>query len=143
MRSTLILVLLAISLTACTNGRPVKKAFNSTICNRPVEGFTQTKLKFGDAHLSMKAQSTVIPNSEFRLKIVADKGFGDKNVSIVPKNTASGWLATAPMRVSPGSNVLPADDCVPVSAPIGTVFEFDVVVEDVGTLDPRAEVVRR
>lgn len=143
MRNTLILAALAVALTACANGRPVKEPFTSTVCSRPVDGYTQTNLKFGDAHISMKALSTVIPNSEFRLKIVADKGFGNKNVSIVPKNAASSWLATAPMRVSPGSKVLPAGDCVPVSAPIGTVYEFDVVVEDVGTLDPRAEVVRR
>ena len=143
MLKILILLALASILTACANGRPVQKPFNSTVCNRPVDGFTQTTLKFGDAHQSMKAHSTVIPNSEFRLKIVADRGFANKNVSIVPKNAASSWLATTPMRLSPGKNVLPADDCVPTSAPVGFVYEFDVVVEDVGTLDPRAEVVRR
>lgn len=143
MRNALLLFVIATMLASCANGKPVRKPFNSSICSRPVDGFTQTKLKFGDAHLSMKAHSTVIPNSEFRLKIVADKGFQNKAVSIVPKNAASIWLQTAGRPLIAGVNVLTADDCVPITAPIGTIYEFDIVVQDVGTLDPRAEVVRR
>lgn len=143
MRNNLLLIFITTTLVACANGKPVKKAFNSSVCNRPVDGFTQTKVKFGDAHISMKAQSAVIPNSEFRLVIDADRGFENKQVSIVPKNAASSWLQTTPRRLAAGANVLSAGDCVPTQAPIGLVYEFDVVVQDVGTLDPRVEVVGR
>lgn len=144
MKRIVFLLTIAALVSACSlNGKPQRKNFASTVCSRPVDGFTVTKIQYGAAHLSMKYDSEAIQNSEIRFELQPKKGFENATVTITGKNSASNFLSSSGSKGLAPKGVIVASDCVDQSAPIGTIYEFDVEVAGVGKLDPRIEVVRR
>lgn len=140
----LLVVVTALLLSGCTNGRPVKEPFPDADCvDGMADGYTQTKLKFGDSRIAMLPVSEVLPNTKFRIRVIAPEGFKNKNVEVTSKTADSSWLDTDPMLPQPRTDVIFVDGCVPADADEGEIYSFDVKITGVGTLDPRLEVVRK
>jgi hypothetical protein len=112
-------------------------------------------LKYGRDDIDMKWKSHVGRDTEFRIVLKPKRGFEEKKVKIVGK-----WGKLPPPPASTGKPTSPdwlnieksAEElenqgekailvlCVPSDVPVGTEYKFDVVIESIGSLDPRADV---
>ena len=154
MNRTILLLVTIATLSACASDSVViKKPIPSadTICQGNVTGRTDTKLTYGKDDIGMKWKSFVGRNAEFRILLKPKKGHEEIKVKIVGKwgklpdsglSTSTEWLnieKSAKELEDKGKKPILVL-CVPGDVPIGTEYKFDVVVEAVGTLDPRADV---
>jgi hypothetical protein len=139
-------------LSACVaNGVPRSMTFVSTVCGEEVRGYTPLKIEYGDSFIRVKAKSKIWKKTEFRATLSPKRdsddaiNYDDVSVTITGKATdspASDWISgtgTFNNTENQGHEILLG--CVPNALP-GKVYFFDVVVEEVGRLDPRAEVVK-
>lgn len=156
MNRIILLLVATAALSACVNdGIPIKKPIASadTACEGNVRGRTDTRLTYDKDDIDMKWKSFVGRNAEFRILLKPKEGYKDKKVKIVGKwgelpppgsgnPTSPDWLnieKSAKELEDEGKKAILVL-CVPSDVPIGTRYKFDVVVESVGTLDPRADV---
>jgi len=153
----IIIILLAIALLAgCVNGRFNSKVIPSAACGSNVDGYTVTYIGYGDSKLVIIPLSKIRLDTEWRFilkpiqlgKSVSGDDYKDKIVKITGKRPADAWIDTA----AAGGNQISGtyngsvdhtlSACVkilPVPA-VGTPVYFVVDVQDIGTLDPRADV---
>jgi len=145
---------LAIALGGCVaNGTPSIKSIAAadTQCASNRRGRTTTKLKYGKDDIDIKWMSKVGFGSEFRIHLKPEKGYKDKDVEIIGRSgTLPGGAGNTPFA---WLNIVDSYDdlkaarkgpylvlCVPPGVPAGTEYKFDVRVESVGRIDPRADV---
>jgi len=158
MNRTILLLLATAAVSACANdGMAIKKPIASmdTDCKVNVRGRTDTRLKYGKDDIDIKWKSHVGRNTEFRILLKPKPGYDDKKVKIVgkwgklPPPPAGSGLPTSPdwLNIEKSAKELENEGkkailvlCVPSDVPVGTEYKFDVVIESMGTLDPRADV---
>ncbi len=147
----------AIALGGCVgNGNPSIKdiAAADTQCASDIRGRTTTKLIYGDDKFDIKWKSKVGFRSEFRIRLKPEDGYEDNVVKIIgrkgtlPEDAGGGstsvdWMNIAksyndvkPKRGSAAYLVL----CVPADVPVGTVYKYDVDIENFDRIDPRVDV---
>jgi len=152
MKNIFLLLVMTTALAACaSNGKPAKVSITDSDCGDSTRGRTGTDLKYGKDDIDMKWKSHVYKDSEFRIKLKPEKDYDGKKVKIVgissSVTTGPGssfdWLdiekSAKELKDAGEKAVLVL--CVPKDAPKGTDYKFDVIIEDVGELDPRVEVV--
>lgn len=156
MRTLFLSMALAVALGGCaTNGEPSIKdiAAADTGCASDVRGRTTTKLKYGKDDIDIKWKSKVGFGSEFRIHLKPDKGYQNKLVEIIgrrgtlPPDAGGGNTSFAWLNIAKSYNDLKAEKkgpylilCVPAEVPVGTEYKFDVRIESIGRIDPRADV---
>ena len=147
MKKIIFLVVTTVSLAACaSNGVPIKRSIADSICGESTKGKTDTKLKYGKDDIDIKWKSYVGEDSEFRIVLQPKKGYEDKVVKIIGKwgklpggaSTPFTWLNKSGKSTDFTNKTMIL--CVPKNVPLETEYKFDVEIEDIGDLDPRAEV---
>lgn len=139
MKQIAIFLLAGIALTSCTI--PGKLVINNVPNTCGGTGHSFTWIKYGDSHLGALAYTQIGRKSEWRFRLQPDmKGnYEDKLVTISakPGGAPQPWLSISGKFSSKKILVL----CVPDTLTKGTTIDYMIEVEDVGELDPRAEVV--
>ena len=143
MKVRFLVILAAGAMTGCTT----TTAFTTT-CGG-TSGFPATHIKYGDSQIVVQAKSNVRVDREFHFKLMPDRKPGDPVdyrdvlVTVSGKDAASSWISgSATFNTAPGAAHTFFGGCVPSTSVVGDVFTYDVKIQDVGNLDPRAEVVR-
>lgn len=143
MKNTLLVGFAAIVISGCAS----QKAFTTT-CGG-TSGFSATHIKYGDSQIVVKPKSNVRANREFHFKLQPQikrddpVDYRDALVTVAGKDAASSWISgSATYNTAPGAGHTFFAGCVPGGASEGDTYHYDVTVQDVGKLDPRAEVVR-
>ncbi len=102
-------------------------------------------MRYGDSYLEVRPVSEVRPFTEFQIELrPRDAGIVGKKVEVKGNedDEDAGWIDGS----SDDQKEMPEDiitvGCVPKDAVEGTEYKFDVVVDDVGLLDPRARIVK-
>ena len=145
-----LLIALALSLSACDGTFRTKK-FSSSKCDElglPVNvgGYTLTLVHYGDSRLMVIPISEIDEQSEFRLKLFPKKrrntdqyDYTQMMVKISSPDddgdSPPNWLEASGTAAADGTLVI----CVPPTLTKHS-YKYDVVVEQVGQLDPRADV---
>lgn len=149
MKRLFLLIALAMTLSACTNGLPKRKVFTSDLCG-PVAGFTISYIAYGEGKMVMIPLSKVRAENVFVVKLQPLDGFEDADVTVTGTSAKSlPWLTGVtgryedlPRSIYPKGSL--EVGCVPAD-PEGTEYKFEVKVEkdDVtNILDPRARIVQ-
>jgi hypothetical protein len=151
MKKSFLLIAIAFALSGCvSNGEAIEVSITDSTCGSSTKGKTDTKLKYKKDDISMKWKSYVGENTEFRIELKPKKGFEGNQVEIAGisgtlpggDNTPFAWLNIK----KSAKEFMDADKkpililCVPAEVPVGTEYKFDVHVEGIGKLDPRAAV---
>ena len=122
---------------------PVKPMVST--CGEGFSGHKETKLDYEEDDIVMKWKTKAKKKSEFWIKLRPSNDFKDKLVTIVGVDgrlpdgtfTSPNWLnIDGRWTTQPGKKFVL---CVP-DVPAETEYKFDVIIEDIGTLDPRLEV---
>ena len=146
MKTKLLMVASVAVLSACADGVPRKKAFYSEACGADVVGYTRTTFRYGDSYLETKPESQVVPKTEFQIALRprADSlRSATVRVEGAEDDEDAGWIrGSNEDQKSDERIVVIAVGCVP-EAPVNTEYKFDVYVDGVGVLDPRARIVPR
>lgn len=107
-----------------------------------------TQITYGDSQIVTKPKSNVKAGREFQfmLKPKHDNENDEVDhdtvlVTVIGKDAASSWIGGSATKEMTGPSGKFFGGCVPTDAENGTIYRYEVRVETVGTLDPRAEVV--
>ena len=127
--------------TACaTDGMPIDSKEVIAPCSAP--GYTQTKVRYGDSQIIVKPLSKVRPGTAFRFKLLPQRSATDqrdyRTVRVTIKAKDSNWLPETSGTFKDARDGL-LTSCVPEDLQ-ENVYYYMVEVEDVGVLDPRADV---
>ena len=148
MKKIIFLMVTAAALGACvSNGELIKRSIADSTCGESTRGRTNTKLKYGKNDIDIKWKSLVGEDSEFRIVLQPKKGYEDKLVKIIGKwgklpggaSTSFAWLNESGKSTDFTAKTMIL--CVPKDVPVGTEYKFDVDIQDIGELDPRADVI--
>ena len=148
MKRTIIILATLLLVSACAfNGQHSSSAKPSGKCDGS-KGATTTNVFYGDGELRITPISRIKANSEFRFKLKPnDKKtdrFDYKSVDVEIKFKPDDESDSAEFIDIKGSSAKATDStlivCVPADAAKGDVYEFFINVDEVGKLDPRAEV---
>lgn len=156
MKRTMLMAGLALLTGACASDGAFKDLpIPSGPCGT-VSGFTLTLIRYGDSTMRVIPVSEIRSNSEWRFKLMPKRNPGDPadyenvNVRIVGKPPSGGdigdpgpnqWIDVSGTESGSSSGTLV--ECVPAAAAIGETYEYLVIVDSVGTLDPRAKVIEQ
>ena len=151
MKKVILLVAIAVMLSACVNGKPRNKVFSSTLCGN-VAGYTISYVIYGEGKMVMIPLSKVRAESVFVVKLRPLDEFEDAEVTVTGSSSdtdAQAWLAgqSGSYAGLPRAGFYPPGalevGCVP-AAPHGTTYKFEVKVTKgnvTNILDPRATIV--
>jgi len=162
MTKVIILMSTVLVITACSyDGKFRKGTFTSTACgNTEMEGYTMTAVRYGDSGIIVLPLSDLRPNTEFRILLspkirdTDEEDYHAVRVTVTGKqlkstDRVSTWIGGSSTfndankagnkNLKKGSFVV---GCVPSRSNYDDVFRYAVVVGNVGTIDPRAKVVR-
>jgi len=163
MKKTLLILSIAMLAAGCTaNNNLLSNGFFSQKCQRDVDGISPpspTVITYGEKNkkkiLQVKTKSKVEANTEFHLKLDTKNNseYGanyDTAVvtvkGVLMKGAVTGsnadWIDASGTYAGLAANgyILVAG-CVPENASLGEFYLFEVTVDNLGKLDPRAEVV--
>jgi hypothetical protein len=129
------LPLAALAVACATPGQYVASRSISTNCPN---GSTFVDIVYGDSYLKVDPKANVKQNSGFELRLKPRAGFEGKQVTIEGKTAKDGWLSARGSKGDSNGKLL---ICVPANQALGAYY-YRVRVEDVGTLDPRADVTK-
>jgi hypothetical protein len=157
MKKIWIMIFLAPLLSACPDGRFVKKSFISNACGGGAfEGYTVTLVHYGDSRLMIIPISKIEPNAELRFQLVPKVRdtdgatvFKDAFVSIDSDDddldSTVDWLkASGTFNANSGALTV----CIPPTL-VNSSYKYKVTVsypsaaasDAIGMLDPRADVI--
>ena len=134
-------LLVAAAISGCTSYGKLIETKVPNSCGGT--GHAITWIKYGDSHIGALALTNIGRKSEWWFKLQPDNpgggSYSDKLVTISakPGGTPQPWLDISGKHSAGSVLVL----CVPDTVPVGTIIEYMIEVQDVGLLDPRAEVV--
>jgi len=141
-RNAILIPGLALALGACT--APGEFSASTVVSDACPKGTTKVHIKYGDSYLDVNPQAKTKANAalQFVLDPKSTRGpnglnYEDVKVTIKGKDAAAAWIS-ASGTASEGSDPIV---CVPPAQADGTYF-YLVEVEQVGTLDPRADVTK-
>lgn len=136
MGKALLLSVLAITLVACaTPGEYSATRSVSTECSN---GSTFVNVDYRDSYLKVNAVANVKRNGALEFRLRAGGGYEGKQVTISGKTANDGWISASGSDDGRDNTLIV---CVPEDQADGAYY-YLVRVEDVGTLDPRANVTR-
>lgn len=141
MKNTLVALISLVVLSGCAQYGKLITSSLPNKCNGT--GHSVTWIKYGDSHVGALAYTQIGRRAEWRFLLQPDRpGVGvydDALVTITAKPTGASqpWLSISG-RYSDGTGLVL---CVPDSLVVGTTIDYMIEVENVGKLDPRAEVV--
>lgn len=141
---TIPIILVALLLAGCPDGRFIKINEPNT-CS--TTGWTLTGIHYGDSRIVVIPISEVVEDGELRFVLLpADertdtRDYKDVTVTVVGKPPAT-WFTPKTGEASSGDGTIRVcmDD---TELDPGDEFEYEVIVDTVGTLDPRATVIIR
>jgi hypothetical protein len=136
MGKALLLSVLAVTLTACAT--PGKYSASRSISTQCADGSTFVNVDFGDSNVKVNPVANVKRNAALEFRLRAGQGYEDKLVTIRGKAAKDGWISASGSDDGRDNKLIV---CVPSEQAEGTYY-YLVQVEDVGTLDPRANVTR-
>jgi hypothetical protein len=145
MKRPIIILATLLLVSACyVDGQHSKSAKATGTCQGSV-GATTTIVFYGDSELRTTPISHIKPNSEFRFKLKPQpKGSDPVNyhnveveIKFKPGDPAT-WIDVKGSAANATDSTLIV--CVPADAKVKDVYEFFIHVDEVGKLDPRAEV---
>jgi hypothetical protein len=136
MKITLLLVM-ATMLCACA--QPGKFVQKNTPNNCDGKGKVDLFVKYGDSKIDVTAKIEVAQSGEINVMLKPDKGFENTEIAFEGKNVEDAWLNKKDMKHSDGKKQVFI--CVkPDQAP--GEYSYNVVVDGVGKIDPRAIVIQ-
>lgn len=146
MKKTIVILSSLFLVSACAgNGRHSASAKPTGTCPGSV-GATTTNVFYGDGELRITPISKIKANSEFRFRLKPERRKTDptnyENVEVEIKfkpGDPATWIDVKDSAANAANSTLIT--CVPDTAQVGDVYEFFIDVDEVGKLDPRAEVV--
>ncbi len=142
------------------DGNYCKKTFHSDACNTQVNGYTHTAIAYGEGKLVVVPISTIRANTEWRFYLVPTELGGampsaDTSIDIIGQDpavppVASGgnnqWINTAgDYATAERTRVFTRKlryiaQCTPEDLVEGDYHKFEITVDGIGMLDPRAHV---
>ena len=138
MKAMLLLVVAALLLSACETTAPVNRPKPSADCEKLSP--ETTWIKYGDSNLSAKPITKIGKKSFWRFKLQPDNNgpvdYDNAVVTITSKTPQYAWLSVSGKRAESSDLIV----CVPDGLELGTVVEYMISVQWVGTLDPRGVV---
>lgn len=149
MRRTLTILLIGLAISGCARDGKLLALNVPNSCsigggNMGV-GYTITPIAYGESHISVFALSDIARGAEWRLRLLPQRagptGVDYTNVDVTIRAAdlaAFPWLDHTVKQVT--TPVLTI--CVPMSVAVGAHIKYDVIVDTVGTLDPRADVIQ-
>ena len=139
--------LLAVSVAGCTPAGKLVNIDTPNECGAGGTGFSRTPVMYGDSLLSVLGYTEIGKGSEWRLMLKPRQGDDPKyvNARVTIKAAPGGpaWLEARgefDPRKPAKENFLRI--CVPDSVERNDEYKYEVEVENVGVLDPRAKVIR-
>lgn len=146
MKKQLLLMCVIGALSACsTDGIPRKQTFFSDACQAEVIGYTRTKVRYGDSYLEVRPVSNVWANTEFQVELRPRDATRIRSLEVRgdEADEDAGWIrGTGEGQEDDPSGTIIIVGCVPNAEP-GKEYKFDVLVDGVGVLDPRARIISR
>ena len=155
-RVTTLLLLTVLAAGCSKDGRFIKESFFSDVCGHEVGGYTYTAIVYGDSILTVIPISEIEPNTEWRFYLfpVTDSEDPPHDYRTVHVEIRGEVPAEPPLNILDnlwiGADGTYADagtgqlryiaDCVEPDLISDTIFKYEVIVEEVGRLDPRADV---
>ena len=136
MGKALLLSVLAVTLTACAT--PGEYSASRSISTQCADGSTFVNVDYGDSNIRVNPVANVKRNGALEFRLRADQGYEDKLVTISGKAAKDGWISASGSDDGRDNKLIV---CIPSAQAEGTYY-YLVRVEDVGTLDPRANVTR-
>lgn len=141
-RNAILIPGLVLALGACT--APGQFSSSTVVSSSCPKGTTKVHVKYGDSYLDVNPQAKTKANAalQFVLDPKSTRGpnglnYDDVTVTIKGKNADASWISESG-KASEGRDLIV---CVPPAQAEGTYF-YLVEVEQVGTLDPRADVTK-
>jgi len=132
----IIVMAIAASLCACVTPGQFYSLTSTNQCNG--KGKVDLEVKYGDSKIVVTPKIDVGQGGEIIVKLKADKGYENTKVTFDGKTANDGWL-NKEMTFGDGKKQIWI--CVdPTQAP--GEYRFNVEVDGVGTIDPRAIVIR-
>jgi hypothetical protein len=139
------IILITALLSACPDGRFIKIDEPNT-CG--TNGWTLTGIHYGDSRIVVIPISEVVEDGEFRFVLLpADEktdtiDYKNVTVKVVGKPPADTWFTEKSGTASSGDGTIRV--CIDASqVNPGDEFSYEVIVDTVGILDPRAFVIVR
>ena len=150
MKKSIVFVTSLLLISACAvDGHHSKSAKATGKCEGSI-GATTTNVFYGDGELRITPISKIKANSEFRFKLKPDSkktdtiNYAKVEVTIKYKadeSESAKWIDVKGTSADAEDSTLIA--CVPKDAKVGDVYKFFIDVQEVGKLDPRAEVINQ
>jgi hypothetical protein len=150
MKKIILIACVSVITAGCADGKFNAGIFQSSACNPPVDviGFTPVAIKYGDSHLVVIPVAKIRPNSEIRFMLLPQKkpstdliDYENVLVSVSSADddgdTPADWLEVAGTY---NANDKMLTVCVPANLSEST-YKYIVKVDNVGMLDPRADVL--
>ena len=157
MRNILAIISVSVFLSACcTTGEFCPGPIASAACGGEVEGYTYTAIGYGDGSLVVVPIPAIRPNTEWRFYLVPIKLSGitpsaDTGIEIegqdpaVPPVASGGnnvWINTTGdyATAERTGKLRYIAQCTPEDLVEGDYHKFEITVDGIGMLDPRAHV---
>lgn len=157
MRRILTILLVPMLFAGCctTGGKFCKGSIPSAACEGTVTGYTFTGIGYGDSKLVVVPISRLHAGTEWRFRLQPirldsdPEGVNYRNVNVTiegkpagdpPTMDHNGWISASGSYKSTAAAAHTFAVCVPADVPIGTIYEYLVEVDLVGTIDPRGDV---
>ena len=148
MRRILTMLLVTALLASCVDGRFQKKSFTSAKCGANMQGYTVTYVAYGDSKLVVIPLSKIKERTEWRFilrplqlsKARPNVDFKNSTVTIKGKRSPEDdWISESGTYNGTAADKHTLIECIGTGLAEPTYF-YMVEVEDVGELDPRADV---
>lgn len=139
MKRTLVLIFVPLLLTGCVDGKFIKRNVPNT-CS--TTGWTITTVHYGDSYLVVIPLSEIVEDGEWRFVLDPqdDPAYENATVRVRGKTPADAWFVEETGTFSGDGHI---KLCINNQVSVGDIVQFDVDIDGVGTLDPRARVIIR
>lgn len=132
----IIVLAAAASLCACTTPGQFYGQNTDNQCNG--KGKVDLKVEYGDSMIAVTPKIDINQSGEIVVMLKPEKGFENTKVSFDGKTANDNWLDK---EMTSGDGKKQIWICVKPNQALGE-YRFNVVVDGVGTIDPRAIVIK-
>ena len=144
----IILMLLATVLISSCAGRPSKSGSFSALGECDDKGGTFVILHYGNAEIRVTARAKVAAGEIFAIRLKPDQtkydpkdiDFKAQKVTITPKTGSGTWLAASKSYNETDAPHHELIMCAPKTETSGTEHFYNIVIDKVGSIDPRVDI---
>jgi hypothetical protein len=104
------------------------------VCGTDVDGYTFTAIAYGDSKIVVVPESEIVPDTEWRFVLVP--------TTLVGKTADDAWINVSGTYDGSGETHTLAECVEPPVTTEGTEYSYEVEVEFIGKIDPRARIIR-